>query len=132
VTVGTGGDEVEVRVPLAVAGAKGSELKDREQIDALRAYLEQAMEGRLVPPWVRERPKAYEPPKEGEDPHKAFAGGLKFRVAIADPGDALTAPLLQDVLARRMPYSSTVEGGRRTKEPADKIDRSVEVAAVAA
>src|SRR5205085_1390577 len=49
VTVGRAGDHVEVRVPLAEKKVGGDTLREREQIDALRGYVQQALADRLVP-----------------------------------------------------------------------------------
>ena len=127
VTVGSDGDKLEIRAPLATGDAKAASLREREQIDALVAYLQQTMGDRLVPPWVRAHPAPYKSLGDA-DPMKAFDGRLKLQIAIEDPGDALTAARLRDALTRRMPYFDyQVEGRRRVAMPVETIDRTVEV-----
>ena len=126
VSVGVGDLQVEVRHPLAVSGDVTGGLSDRAQLDAFRAYLEETLRDRLMPPWVKERPTAYVK-KGDDDPKKDFDGRLRFQIAVEDPQGALTTDVVRNTLTR-MPYWSYEAGAsRRIKLPSDRVTRTIEV-----
>ena len=130
VQVGGEGTAVEVRNALRPAGEDPAALREREQVDALKAYAEQALQGRLVPTWVREAPAVYA--KKGDaDPHAKYDGRLHTKIALYDPRGALTAERLRDALVQRLPYAYYgAEGRTRELRDADTISRDIEVVEV--
>jgi SecD/SecF fusion protein len=125
VRVGDGNDWFEVKV----SSAQGSDpsLTERERLDALRAFVRQAFEGRLVSPWLREGPRTWRSP-EGDAARADWDGRLFFRLAVEDPQDALTAEALEGALTEAMPHWVHV-GGRREQYPASRVERKIDVVA---
>ncbi len=134
VTVGAGGgaNQVEIRVPLVPATKDGSGLTEREQLEALRGYVEQSLAERIVPSWIRKAPTVYKK-VDDKDPLADFDGRLTLQIAVEDPLDALTAEKLKDAIVTRMPYVRyETEARRRTTFPASTITRKLEVREVKA
>ncbi len=136
VTVGAGGGahQVEIRAPLMSGSDAATALTEAEQLDALSAYVKQAMADRVVPSWDRRDPEAYKKkvdekdPTGEKDPLAEFDGRLTLRVAIEDPLDVLTADKLRDAIVNRMPYVRfDPQARRRTTYPASMVTRKVVV-----
>ncbi len=134
VTVGATGDWVEIKAPLrsgdlAPAAGDKAPVAERERLAALKAYVEKAFAGRLMPSWVREGPTTYKSTGDA-DPLKRFDGRMRARIAIEDADKAVTAARLKELLVSSMPYTTEGEGGRRVRNPASTVTRDLEVAEV--
>jgi SecD/SecF fusion protein len=130
VQVGTEGTAVEVRNALRPPNEDPAALREREQVDALKAYAEQALQDRLVPTWVREAPAPYV--KKGDaDPYAKYDGRLHLKIALYDPRGALSADRIRNALVQRLPYAHySVEGRTREQRDPDTIVRDLTIVEV--
>jgi SecD/SecF fusion protein len=147
--VGTGGRAFEISVQRMPSEA---EISIDEQGQAFQEYVEAELGERLQPSWMPEAPRAVraagedtddaagegdgesgapdESPDDGTDEsadeeETPATSGLAMDLTLIDPAKVVTPELLEDAIAKAMPYY-TYEGGRRIRNSAELVKREVD------
>ncbi|MHC5010464.1 MAG: protein translocase subunit SecD [Planctomycetota bacterium] len=130
VSVGTGGDAVEITVQRGIvpetADAEEMDLSLDEQSQAFEGYLRAVLADRLQTDWMMESPTPYAHPEDGDEELKDLDGGRVFAVTFYDPTGALNEDRIADALKTEMPFLRETGAGMG-RYPASTVERTVVV-----
>lgn len=120
--VGSAGTLVEIKVQRLFEGVPEGVL-EADQAKAFETYVRTLFQGKLVPTWVLDGPKAFTHTGVGDsNPLTDVSGGLHTRVALADPDGVLAVEDLSELLKTKFPYFTYAGNKRVRNEPAAVTD----------